>query len=430
VSDDLLERLPEAERALLLRCGELAVARREHAFLVGGSVRDLLLGRAQSDLDVVVVGDGMAVAQALARDRGGTLTRHHAFQTARIDVPGGTRVDVATARREVYPRPGQLPQVVPGTLEEDLQRRDFTINAMAISLAPDDAGRFVDPEGGTADLEAGRIQVMHRLSFSDDPTRILRALRFALRFGYTIEPQSLEWLRVATAGGYLDSVSGERLRKELSLTFEENPIEGPLRLQDEGVLAMYDGLAADPDRLRRLTSLRSWHLEVLAGRGLSPAADPAWPAVLACCAAALSPQARWGLARRLSLSRDERAPLIEAGAPWRRAVAGLEDAGEEAPPSAIVAALEGISPAALLVAAASAGEGSAAQSWITRYLETLQWIRPRLTGDDLRRLGVQEGPALGALLARLRAAVVDGRVEGEQEERRLVERILGEKPHG
>ena len=256
MSEQLLERLDPQHHELLRTCGRLATARGECAYLVGGSVRDLVVGREHDDIDIVVEGEGLAVAQALSRSVDGHLIRHHAFRTATVNLPSGLRVDVATARKEEYPRPGQLPQVVAGSLADDLMRRDFTINTMAVSLAADDWGRFIDPLDGLADLTAGRVRVMHSRSFTDDPTRVLRALRFASRFGYDIHPDTHAWLREAIAGGYLDRVSGDRVRKELRLTFSEAPIGGPVALQSDGVLeAIRPGLVAQEADLSRLQEL-------------------------------------------------------------------------------------------------------------------------------------------------------------------------------
>jgi tRNA nucleotidyltransferase (CCA-adding enzyme) len=423
-SDNLLERLDEEHLALLRLCGEAAATEQAAAWLVGGSVRDLLLGRAHDDLDIVIEGDGLAVAQRVSRAVGGELTRHHAFQTATVATPQGHRLDVATARSEDYPRAGQLPQVAPGSLADDLVRRDFTINAMAISLG-DDWGAFVDPEGGRADLEAGRVKVMHSRSFADDPTRILRALRFALRFGYAIGEQTHGWLREAVAGGYLEDVSGDRVRKEIRLMFSEAPVGGPLRLQDEEVLGnLHRGLQADEERLERLLELVDWY-DALPVQQRGPARAPRWVLVLAGCAAPLAQQERWELVRRLRLSRAERAPLLDGGTPWRKACARLPD---DAPDSRLAQVLGGLADGALLVAAADErGAGPTAED-IRRYLSELRWVVPALSGRDLQDLGVPQGPPVGDYLERLRAARIDGGASDAADERRLVASWLAAEP--
>lgn len=431
---DLLERLEPPERRLLERCGQLAQGRGERAFLVGGSVRDLVLERRQTDLDVVVEGDGMALAQALARDQEGTLTRHHAFQTARVDTPDGLRVDVATARREDYPRPGQLPQVVPGTLEDDLWRRDFTINTMAIDLSPGTTGELVDPLDGIRDLEAGVIRVIHSRSFADDPTRVLRALRFAMRFDYRLDDETESGLDESVAGGYLDTVSGERLRRELEQMFTEFPVQGPVRLERKAVLAAVgEGLVADSGGLERLQEAASWWAGVGMQGGSPAAAAPGWTIVLAGCARSLAQQGRWELVRRLKLSRKERRPLIDSGAPWAKVHGSWRELGEGGAlaNSQIERIFRPLSPAVLLLAIAfdAVADGSLGDA-LRIYLEELQWIRPELDGSDLRELGVPEGPGLGEMLDELRAARLDARVSSADEERQLVAARLATEPRG
>jgi len=422
-NDNLLERFDEEHRTLLRVCGEAAAAEQAGAWLVGGSVRDLLLGREHDDLDIVVEGDGLAVAQRISRAVDGDLTRHHAFQTATVGTPQGHRLDVATARSEDYPRAGQLPRVAPGSLGDDLERRDFTINAMAISLG-EDWGAFVDPLGGRADLEAGRVRVMHSRSFADDPTRILRALRFALRFGYAIEEQTHGWLREAVSGGYLEEVSGDRVRKEIRLMFSEAPVEGPRRLREEAVLeGVHEGLTADTERLERLCMLLDWYGALPDDRRVRPASP--WVLVLTTCAASLAQQDRWELVRRLRLSREERAPLLDAGAPWRR-VRGVLDG--EAPDSRMAAALDGLADGALLVAAALDPGGRPTADDIRRYLVELRGIAPALSGRDLQELGVPQGPLVGDYLERLRAARRDGEAADAADERRLVASWLAAEP--
>lgn len=424
--DDLPDRLNPEQREMLLLCGRLAAERGERAFLVGGSVRDLILEREHDDLDIVVEGDGLTVAQALSRSVQGELTRHHAFQTATVTTPGGLRVDVATARREEYPRPGQLPQVVPGTLREDLERRDFTINTMAISLNGDDAGTFVDPLGGLSDVSAGLIRVMHSRSFADDPTRILRALRFALRLGYEIEDETHEWLRQAVAGGYLADVSGGRVRKEIRLSLGESPERGAVRLHDEGVLrGVHPDLVADAVELRRLEEAVERYRRISDRHADEVPEALDWVLRLTCCAPSMPPQARWELVRRLALSRTERAPLIDAGTPWRKAAA-VVSAADGVRDSDIERALRPLSTGALLVVAAGSGTTESVAVW--RYLEHLRTMGADLTGADLLKMGVSEGRNVGLLLEKLRAARLDGEVQSVDGERRLVLAWLAQEP--
>ncbi|MGH9458866.1 MAG: hypothetical protein ACRD2J_14630, partial [Thermoanaerobaculia bacterium] len=191
--------LTERQRIQLDAAAAAAVDEDVRVWLVGGPVRDLLLGRAVGDLDLTVEGDATRVAARLAERLGGTVREHAPFATATVSFPDAT-VDVATARSEHYPLPGALPLVSPETLREDLLRRDFSINAMAVDLA---TGALEDPAGGAADLEARRVRVLHDRSFLDDPTRIYRALRLAVRLGFSLETRTAMLMREAIRTGAL-----------------------------------------------------------------------------------------------------------------------------------------------------------------------------------------------------------------------------------
>ena len=422
----LLDKLDAEKRDWLHRCGQMAVTRGGRAFLVGGSVRDLILGTDQVDLDVVIEGDGMGVAQDLARGLGGNLTRHHAFQTAVVTTANGSRVDVTTARREEYKRPGQLPQIVPGDLESDLARRDFTINTMAISLSESNFGTFIDPHDGRLDLEEGHIRVMHSRSFADDPTRVFRALRFSLRYGYRIEVRTEEWMDEAISGGYLGTVSGERVCKELRVMFMESPIQGPYRLEVKGVLpVVHAGLRFHREVLNGLQELIEWWQEAKGGASLV-AKPKGWLMVLSCCARGLSSQERWNLASQLRLSREERGPLIDSGVPWCRATSLLSGASSQPLNSMVERALREIDRGALLVGASIAGVDSAEAEMVRIYLDQLHGVAAELDGFELKKLGVPQGPLVGEVLERLRTAKLDGKAPNASIERRLVKSWLAE----
>jgi tRNA nucleotidyltransferase (CCA-adding enzyme) len=189
-------------------------------YLVGGVVRDLLLRKDIFDLDIVVEGDAAKLAERLAKDLGGTFNRHHAFGTATVII-GTKKIDFATARVEHYSRSGALPKVSPASLEDDLFRRDFTINAMAISLNKKDYGRLIDIYSGLKDLKNGTLCVLHEKSFLDDPTRILRALRFEQRFAFSFSADTSALLAEALNKKALNMVSDHRLGDELVLILKE-----------------------------------------------------------------------------------------------------------------------------------------------------------------------------------------------------------------
>jgi tRNA nucleotidyltransferase (CCA-adding enzyme) len=203
--------------------GKIADRLKVQAYIVGGSVRDKMLGLSNYDLDFVVEGDGIKFAKVLTRTLKGKLTIYRAFGTATIELRG-KNIDIATARKESYKYPAAYPTVKPGTIKDDLFRRDFTINAMALAINKRKIGKLVDFYGGQKDLKKGVIRVLHDKSFVDDPTRIFRAVRFSVRFGFTIEPHTKRLIKEAILDGLLGEVNTGRIRKEIELFLKEkNP---------------------------------------------------------------------------------------------------------------------------------------------------------------------------------------------------------------
>jgi len=214
-----------------------ALAGLPSVYLVGGAVRDLIVGQDSVDLDLAVEGDGVSAARELARRLDGEAAVHERFGTATVRA-GELAVDLATARRESYPRPGVLPEVQPASIEEDLARRDFTVNAMAVALSEPGRGELRDPLGGFADLAVARIRVLHDRSFIDDPTRVLRAVRYEARLGFGLEHDTERLLREAAAADALSTISGPRVRDELMDLLREPAAPVAVgRMRDLGVAA-------------------------------------------------------------------------------------------------------------------------------------------------------------------------------------------------
>jgi tRNA nucleotidyltransferase (CCA-adding enzyme) len=327
--------------------------------LVGGAVRDLLLARGRSDIDLVVVGDAAELGAAL----GAEVVEHERFATAKVRLEGHD-VDIARARSETYPRPGALPEVEPAAdVETDLGRRDFTINAMAIPLAGEP--RLIDPHGGRADLEAGVLRVLHPGSFADDPTRALRAARYAARFGFRPDAETESLLRAAQLG----TVSANRRRADLlRLAAEPEAAHGFELLADWGLVEPRPDGVELARRAVELLARSPWD-------GFAPAAETV-------LAAALGPPGR---------------------------EAELADA-DPARPSQAVELARGCHPVALALARALGAE------WLDRYL--LEWRRVKLEidGDDLIAAGVPQGPAVGRGLSEALRRKLDGEVAGREAE--------------
>ncbi len=326
----LAERVSAEVAAHLAEIGRLAAEMGLPAYLVGGPVRDALLGRPSLDVDVCVEGDAAQLAERLAGRLQGRLTSHERFGTAVVEF-AGRHVDVATARRETYPRPGALPVVEPAGLEEDLLRRDFSYNAMALRLDRD-FGLLCDPLGGLDDLQAGRTRGLHERTFVDDPTRIIRAARYAARFGFPLEPVTQGWLTEAVAGGALQTVTGQRIWGELSRLLAEATAPEAVALlaawRTLSSLGLEETAAAELPLLgeaQQALGLTDWDRAmaglgllagarvpgVVAGYGLTAAAARA---VLAAAEAAASPPAAvFAAGAKNSTLYEALAPLAGAG---------------------------------------------------------------------------------------------------------------------
>ena len=365
------------------------------AFLVGGPVRDSLLGVPVNDLDISVVGDAPALAQSLANATGARLTVHPRFGTASV-IAAGCTVDLVTARRETYPKPAALPVVTAGSLADDLARRDFTVNAMAVPLAAA-LEQVVDPHGGRADLDAGIIRTLHRESFRDDPTRIFRAVRYELRFAFRLSDDTRYDLESAVAAGAIAMLSGDRLRHELDRILQEtSPLPALQRAEALGVLtATHPALSAS-----HLYGLHDW-----TARPLAWLAALVWP---------LHESTGSSVAVRLNTPTDWTRVISDTATLTER-LPGL--ATERSAPSDVCALLDGLSPDAL--AAGTVLAPAPASERIRMYLGEWWTVAPLLRGPDLLALGVPPGPAVGEALRALRRARLDGETHNRNDEEQL-----------
>lgn len=353
------ESLAEALASTYPELVAVREATEDPVYLVGGAVRDLLLNRGRADIDLVVEGDAAALAARL----GAEVVEHERFATAKAKLDGH-EIDIAAARSESYPHPGALPVVEPaGDVEADLARRDFTLNAMAIPLRGE--LRLIDPHGGRADLSVGLLRVLHPRSFEDDPTRALRAARYAARFGFELEPETAALLRQADLG----TVSADRRQTELlRLAAEENAPGAFALLAEWGLVGLREGgegLAA-----RVVDLLAAWPWSELA---------PCESAVLA---AAMGPP---GGEEDLARARPQR-------------------------PSEAVALARGRDPVELVLARALGAE------WLDRYLAEWSVVTLEIDGEALMAAGVPQGPAVGRGLAEALRQKLDGEIAGREQE--------------
>jgi tRNA nucleotidyltransferase (CCA-adding enzyme) len=411
----LLEGVPAAVGERLDAARELARGLETAVWWAGGGVRDLVLGREPRDLDLVVEGRARAEALAvrLAARLGAERTGHDRFGTSTLRFADGSVLDVAMARREVYDRPGALPRVAPADLAQDLGRRDFSLNAIALRLEPSPV-EIVDPCGGLEDLAAGRLRTLHAESFRDDATRILRGVRFEVRFGFRLDPATESAARAALSAGYLGAISGPRLRRELEklLGEPETAPAGILRCIDLGVAEALDPEWRTGDEpARRLATALS---EAASLPWRAGGLDAPRPALLGLLVLLLSSpvEVRRRVADRLGLARSESEVVV--GGPERVAAARRLLAAGGRPPVAheIAAALRSLGSEELAAAAAT---DVGLRDLVVKDLATLRPVRLRLTGSDLRRAGIPAGPAIGRVLARTLEARLDGALEPEGE---------------
>lgn len=402
-------------------------------YLVGGLVRDLLLGISNMDIDIVVEGDAIALARLLVKSYGGRIRTHGRFGTAKWLLEGDfwelrgvdsgeacqlpKTIDFVTARTEFYESPTALPQVAQGSIKGDLHRRDFTINTLAIRLNPHRFGELLDFYGGKRDLDSGVIRVLHSLSFIDDPTRILRAVRFEQRLDFQIEPRTEELMNQSVA--LLDRITGDRIRHELEqLLREPSPERGFARLNELGVLAQIHPALSFDDwaeerfvRLREVLQEPEWNLAVdeylveLAHFGV--------------LTFRMDMQSLEALERRL---RVRRATVEHVG--QLHALRGdFERLMAAETPTAAFEILQVYSRQALLMAYVAA-DSPVARELLGRYVCVWARVKPATTGRELIALGLPPGPLYGEVLEKLLFARLDGRITTDEEERTYLEQLL------
>jgi len=385
----------------------------EGVYLVGGTVRDILLAERSFDVDIAVEGDAIALAQGLADALGGRVRAHEKFGTAVVVYGDGKRVDVVTARTEFYDAPGALPSVEHASIREDLFRRDFTINAMAVSLKGDDYGRLVDPFAGRVDLDEKRIRVLHNLSFIDDPTRIFRAIRYENRYGFRMDEHTLGLARGCIEMGLVGDLSSARLRDELVALLEEGEVDHSiLRLAELGAdKAIHPHLAADEEAVALLARLRAlaqqYEVEV-----------PAWRLGLIALARKLPPDEVYGWLQRLKMRRRDTEQIAAAVTVGPRIVERLRD--QDVEPAEIAALADRYAPDAPLFALALAD-----QEPLHAYFRGLRDVRLEVSGTDLAELGLAESPRVGEILAELRRRKLNGELDGRESELEAARELIG-----
>ncbi|MDO9557817.1 MAG: CBS domain-containing protein [Coriobacteriia bacterium] len=418
--------LPASARQAVAELGRLADEDGLRAHVVGGFVRDMLLGRPNLDIDVVIEGDGLAFAQCAAGRLGARVRVHKRFGTAVLILSKTLHVDITSARTEYYTRPGALPTVERSSLRQDLFRRDFSVNAMAACINAQCFGVLADPFGGLHDLERGVIRALHSLSFVEDPTRVLRAARFELRYGFTIDPSTEALLRQAIDMQMLDEVSGARIREEILDIIDEDSVAPIMRrLHELGALELLLPEGARPARVLDELELTEAAYRTLAA---SFVREPRRRITLLVPFGATVPRAvaeHWTLWMRFG--REYGTPIITAAEKRDTVLVRLRDRRGMRDSRLYRLLAELPSETLIYLWATSDATG---RERIGRFVEVLSAVDAAVTGEDLVALGLTPGPYFSAILGEALADRLDGRAVGREAELSNLRRLARKHANG
>jgi tRNA nucleotidyltransferase (CCA-adding enzyme) len=419
------ESLPEWAIKILKDVGATAGALGFNSYVVGGFVRDLLLRRENLDIDIVIEGgDGIAFAREFAKRYSLKVKGHERFRTAVVVFPDGFKIDVATARLEYYERPGALPTVELSSLKLDLYRRDFTINTLAMALNPGRFGELIDFFSGQRDIKDKTIKVLHNLSFVEDPTRTLRAVRFSERFGFGIGKQTMNLIKNAVKLDLLSRLSGVRLRDELENVLMEDTAAGVVqRLSSLGLLGLiHSGIKWDEEEkllFERTKETLAWHRLLYTKDKVEE-----WLVLFLAFTDRLTDAELKGLVKRLAILGKKRQAVISSRSEGIKAI-NLLGSGRVRTNSELYGLLHPL-PLEVTIYLMARSKKEAVTKAISTYITKLRGTKTVLKGDDLKKLGIGEGPQIGELLARLFCKRLDGEVETREDEERFVRGVLAE----
>lgn len=415
----MAEKLPKKLQGLLLLIGQEADRLQVRAYLVGGIVRDLLLDLPNLDVDIVVEPSAIPFAEHLAKVFGAELKTYPQFNTATLIIPGGLTCDLVTARTEFYASPAALPSVEASTIKQDLYRRDFTINTMAIDLSSGRYGDLLDFFGGRVDLRDGVVRVLFNLSFVEDPTRIFRAIRFEQRYGFGIESETMRFLKNALDNDLLHKVTPERLRNEIWAMFnEEQAARMILRMDELGVWQDILPELQFTDQLIRQIREANDQIKWFAGLQTEQKLDQALVYLLL-IANALPPAAVSTLPARLSLCRRDKEQVLLFKQLFARLADQISAASDRSHTFELLAQM-----IPECQAAAAVSLGSQVHQQLALYYQDYAKLNLETSGSDLLGLGLKPGPAVGAILKQLRMARLNGDVQDKAAELALARQLL------
>ncbi|MCM8780635.1 MAG: CCA tRNA nucleotidyltransferase [Candidatus Omnitrophica bacterium] len=417
-----LNRLPQQLKELIHLASNLASRKNMAVYLVGGFVRDLILGVKNFDLDIVVEGDGIKFAERLSDILKAKLICHHRFGTATVTLDNNFKVDIATARKEVYPKPATLPLVTPGSLKDDLFRRDFTINAMAISINKNNFGKLIDFYDGKKDLFERKIRILHNLSFIDDPLRMLRGIRFEKRYHFTIEPNTLRCLKEAAGKRMLLKVQPHRIRDELILILkEEHPLELLRRIQKLLTLEFihpYLHISRDDYNLfKEIERQISWfkhtypHFKQL----------DRWLIYFIGVVDDLALKTVKSICRKFAFSRSDTQRILSYKTIALRHIRRLKNSRLE--PYVLYNFFKPLSYEIILMIKARYRHKNI-QKHIRSFLDNYSGMRLYINGDALLKLGIPPGPLYKKIFREVFKAKLSGLISSKKEELTLVKNLI------
>jgi tRNA nucleotidyltransferase (CCA-adding enzyme) len=417
-----LKKLPLELKKIINLVRDISKESRMPAYLVGGFVRDLFLGVENFDLDITVEGNGISFARRLAKKLKSKIIIYERFGTASLTLNNCLKVDLATTRKERYPTLASLPVVSLGSLKEDLGRRDFTINAMAINISQDESQVLIDPFGGKNDLKKGIIRILHNNSFRDDPTRILRAIRFEQRFNFRIEAKTLALLKQAIKDGLLNKVHAHRMRDDLiSMLKEDNPFRQIKRLADlKGLVFLNAGLRFNKttQRLFKLTNNQiCWFIKNYPGRRQLDI----WLIYLIVLLKPLSLPVMSLIVLKLGLRKGEIKRIINFYQKSQKIISSLNKKGVT--PQHIFSLLEPVSYEEIVILRVVC-QDKYLKKYIADFLEIYNGMKLCIKGHDLHGLGVLPGPRYQKIFTQVLTAKLNGLVKNRREELILIKKLI------
>ncbi|MBI5206383.1 MAG: CBS domain-containing protein [Candidatus Firestonebacteria bacterium] len=409
----LESRIPDKIFKLLLNAGQIADKNSYSAYVVGGFVRDILIGNKNLDVDIVIEGNGIDFAEKFAAEYDGTVKSYAKFGTAVVVLPDGFKIDIATARTEFYEYPTALPLVKSSSIKYDLYRRDFTINSLAVKLNPNEFGQLVDFFGGTKDIKKGIIRVLYNLSFIDDPTRIFRAIRFEQRLHFKIDKQTEHFIENAIKLGVFDKIANQRVRDELIIILsEERPVNAIRRMAELNVLALIHPKLKFTSRIENhfynLYKVFNWFRLLFLKMGIEY-----WIVYLAVLLNELEEEDTKKVLEKFKFTRKHMNIVNITLKNTNNIISKLESI-DKINPSQIYQILYPLSMESILFIMAITNNNvkKKISLFLTHYLEEKTYI----SGDDLIAMGIKPGEKFKNILKEVLYARLDGKIKTKEDE--------------